>query len=168
MVANILIYLFKGNASTTDVDFFDSAFTFSNESISVGCCGRDTTLTNVTCGLGRSCTGQCSAIEASLCPSGNCTGDRDDCGPSLALEEGEDNEKRRSVVSQASWQFRWCVPGCKVRYHSACYFHPTCRSLRGQLCNWMNYFTGRFLSSTLSKQHHSRQLLPETWQHSPR
>ena len=139
----ILIHIFTDNATTTDVDFFDSAFTFSNESIEVGCCARDSSLTNVTCGRGTSCIGQCSAIQASLCPSGNCTEDPEDCRPSLLLDEGGDHERRGfSVATRPSWEFRWCVPGCRVRYHSACCFHPTCRAQRGQLCSWMNYFTG--------------------------
>jgi len=63
-----------------DVSFFDASFTFSKKQIEVGCCAKDNTLTNVTCGQGASCQGQCSAIEASLCPSGKCTGNPDDCG----------------------------------------------------------------------------------------
>ena len=77
----------NNQTSTSDVDFFDSSFTFSNELIEVGCCTRDAILTSVTCGRGSSCTGQCSAIEASLCPSGNCTGDPEDCRQSFELEE---------------------------------------------------------------------------------
>lgn len=53
--------------STTYADFFDSSFTFFNDSIQVGCCAPDLTLTKVTCGQGTSCVGQCSAIGASLC-----------------------------------------------------------------------------------------------------
>ena len=137
-------FIFKGNTTTTDVDFFDSAFTFSNESIEVGCCGRDTSLTNVTCGRGTSCTGQCSAIEASLCPSGNCTADPEDCNPNLLLtEEGEeDHGKRRYLTTQPSWAFKWCTQRCPVRYHPSCCFHPTCRWRKRNLCSWMNYLTG--------------------------
>ena len=159
----------KGNATTTDVEFFDSAFTFSNESIEVGCCARDTSLTKVICGQGSSCIGQCSAIEASLCPSGNCTGNPEDCQPNLGLEEGEDPEERYSVSALPSWAFKWCAPRCLVRYHSVCCFHPTCRSKRRKLCSWMNYFTGGFLdcSRSFSKPQYFRELLPTTRQHPP-
>ena len=135
----------NNQTSTSDVDFFDSSFTFSNESIEVSCCTRDASLTSVTCGRGSSCTGQCSAIEASLCPSGNCTGNFEDCSPSLGLDEGENHGKGRSAATRPSWEFRWCVPACQVRYHSACCYHPTCRAQRGQLCSWINYLTGGFL-----------------------
>ena len=101
----------------------------------------------MTCGQGISCIGQCAAIEASLCPTGNCTGDPKDCRPNLGLEEGGDPVKRKSysVAALPSWAFKWCTPRCRVRYHSACCFHPTCRSKRRQLCSWMNYFTGGFI-----------------------
>ena len=104
-----------GNTTTTEVDFFDSAFTFTNESIEVGCCSPNTTLTKVTCGQGTSCTGECSAIGASLCPSGTCTEDPEDCSPSLLLEQAsrEDSSgKERSVASRPPWQLKWCAPGC--------------------------------------------------------
>ena len=100
----------SGNANTTNVDFFDSSFTFSNESIEVGCCSPDMKLTNVTCGKGISCTGQCSAIDASLCPSGNCTGDPEDCRPNLVKEEGLGSEGP-ALASRPPWEFKWCVPG---------------------------------------------------------
>ena len=141
---------FKGTTTTTDVDFFDSAFTFSNESIEIGCCARDTSLTNVTCGQGTSCTGQCSAIEASLCPSGNCTGNFEDCSPSLGLDEGEDLGKGRSYATLPSWVFNWCTHRCPVRYHPSCCFHPTCRRRRWKLCRWMNYLTGGCLDCSSS------------------
>ena len=141
---------FKGTTTTTDVDFFDSAFTFSNESVEVGCCARDTSLTNVTCGQGASCSGQCSAIEASLCPSGNCTGNFEDCSPSLGLDEGEDLGKGRSYATLPSWVFNWCTHRCPVRYHPSCCFHPTCRRRRRKLCRWMNYLTGGCLDCSSS------------------
>ena len=104
-----------GNSTLTEVDFFDSAFTFTNESIEVGCCSPNTTLTKVTCGQGTSCTGECSAIGASLCPSGTCTEDPEDCSPSLLLDQQATREdstgKQRAAATKPSWQFRWCAPG---------------------------------------------------------
>ena len=136
---------FKGNITTLNLDFFDSAFTFSNESIQVPCCARDTTLTNVTCGQGTSCIGQCSAIGASLCPSGNCTEDPADCRPNLESDEEEEEDhgmRRKPISSRPSWQLKWCTPRCRVHYHKACCFHPICRSKKRQSCSWLNYFTG--------------------------
>ena len=127
--------------NTMDIDFFDSSYTFAQESIQVGCCARDTTLTNVTCGQGISCKGQCSAIEASLCPSSNCTMDPKDCMPNRVV--AQDDGRVRSYATLPSWVFNWCTHRCPVRYHTSCCFHPTCRRLRGSLCNWMNYLTGR-------------------------
>ena len=97
-----------GNSTLTEVDFFDSAFTFTNESIEVGCCSPNTTLTKVTCGQGTSCTGECSAI-------GTCTEDPEDCSPSLLLDQQATREdstgKQRSAATKPSWQFRWCATG---------------------------------------------------------
>ena len=98
-------------ALIANVDFFEYAFAFSNETIEVGCCSSDTTLTNVTCGRGTSCIGQCSAIDASLCLSGKCTGNIEDCNPSLpANDYWEDYEKWMSWASRPSWVFKWCLP----------------------------------------------------------
>ena len=159
---------FKGNITILNLDFFDSAFTFSNESIQVPCCARDTTLTNVTCGQGTSCIGQCSAIEASLCPSGNCTHDPEDCKPNLELKEAENvGERRKPISSRPSWEFKWCTPRCWVRYHKACCFHPICQKRKQGLCSWMNYFTGGNIVCSLFSLQHFRQLLPPTRQHPP-
>ena len=102
---------------------------------------------SVTCGRGESCIGECSALEATLCPSGNCTGDPEDCNPSRILEgeeelEEHNHQERRAVANQASWQFNWCSPRCNVRRHSACCFHSGCRSKRKQRCSWLSYLTG--------------------------
>ena len=114
---------------------------------------------SVTCGRGKSCIGECSALEATLCPSGNCTGDPEDCNPSRILEEEEEEvnnyREKRAVANQASWQFNWCSPRCNVRRHSACCFHSGCRSKRKQRCNWLSYLTGdcteqNLIPSTLS------------------
>ena len=153
----------------TDIDFFESSFTFSNESFEVGCCARDTTLTNVTCGRGTSCIGQCSAIEASLCPSGNCTGDPNDCRPDLLLdEEEEDNgdgqcdqkidpsdnwKRKKSLATLPSWAFNWCSHRCLVYYFPSCCFHPTCRMRRQKYCSWMRYLTGNGFSTHMPFNH---------------
>ena len=113
-----------GTTNTTDVVFFDSSFTFSNESIEVGCCDSDLTVTNVTCGKGISCTGQCSAIEASLCPSGNCTGNLEDCG----LHQEEEYESTGpAAATGASWEFNWCLPGAARPIYKTPLSTPFCR-----------------------------------------
>merc|ERR1712223_1801623 len=90
-----LVSAVESQTSTTYADFFDSSFTFFNESIQVRCCSPDLKLTNVTCGQGTSCIGQCSAIGASLCLSGNCTEDPQDCN--LILDSAE--ARMRSSVA---------------------------------------------------------------------
>ena len=154
------------NTTTSDVDFFDSSFTFYNESIQVSCCGRDKTVTTKTCGLGASCIGQCSAIDASLCLSGNCTGNPEDC---RLGQEAKLNRKKRSSQTGSSSDYRWCYPDCRVAKHPSCCFNPHCKSIRPKRCKYLNYFTGKYIfadsSSTLFKCF--RQLLPQTRQHSP-
>ena len=133
----------SGNANTTNVDFFDSSFTFYNESIQVSCCGRDNRVTIKTCGLGASCIGQCSAIEASLCLSGNCTGDLDDCR--LGQEEENQNRKKRSSATGSASDYRWCYPACMVAKHPSCCYNPTCKSIRPKLCKDLKLFTGIYM-----------------------
>ena len=109
----------------------------------MSCCASDKRLTKVTCGRGTSCIGQCSAIEASLCPSGRCTGDPDDCN--LSNEEGRRREGGDSDATIDSQELRKCYPACKVRHIPACCFHPDCHSLRPKLCNKMNYFSSKLV-----------------------
>ena len=142
-LTKFLIFFFKDNTTTSDVDFFDSSFTFFNDSIEVSCCASDNSLTKVICGRGTSCIGQCSAIEASLCPSGRCTGDPDDCN--LSTEEERRREGGKSDATIDSQELRKCYPACKVRHIPACCFHPDCHALRPKLCNKMNYFSSKIV-----------------------
>ena len=57
------------------MDFFDNAVTYSNHASNITCCHPNNTFEVATCGQGASCAGQCSALGASLCPSGDCTDD---------------------------------------------------------------------------------------------
>ena len=133
----------------SDIDFFEASFTYSNASIEVGCCSHITqTLTNVTCGLGASCVGQCSALDASLCPSGNCTGNPEDCKPSLLLEPKVDDHQigiHRSSATQGSWGINWCSRRCPVSRSPQCCYHPRCYKKRKEQCCWMNYNTGEYI-----------------------
>ena len=55
---------------------------------------------------------------------------------------------------------------CRVLYHSACCFHPTCYSKSPKKCSWLNYFTGvSCFFITFSLQPNFRPLLSQTWQH---
>ena len=137
------IALFVGNASKNSVDFFDSSFTYFNESIEVPCCSPNATLTDVTCGQGTSCIGQCSAIGASLCLSGNCTEDPEDCN--LILDSAE-ARMRSSVATLSSDRLKHCYPACKVKHIPGCCFHASCYAIRPKLCSKMNYFSSNSFS----------------------
>ena len=54
-----------------------------------------------TCGQGASCAGQCSALKASLCPSGNCTDDPRTCEISFKTEATEDQRRSQLGFAQA-------------------------------------------------------------------
>ena len=134
------------NTNTTSVDFFENVFTFLNESVTVNCCHPNNTLELATCGLGASCAGSCSALGATLCPSGDCTGD---CEVPFEEEETNPNEtSRRSpaiYVNPPSWKFKWCSARCNVWKHKGCCYNPVCRRRSGshkRACRWFNYLTG--------------------------
>ena len=136
---------FVGN--TFSVDFFDHAFTFSNRSSNVTCCLSGTSF-NVTCGKGASCAGQCSALGASLCPSGNCTGD-----PKTCLFDFDENltEDRRRGSSPATWSLsdlKYCTNNkhkCRVRTHKECCYNPNCLKRKGRkkACRHLDWLTGK-------------------------
>ena len=151
-----------GHGPSRDMKFFDASFTFSQKKIQVGCCAKDKTLTNVTCGQGASCQGkhshffslvffnsilgQCSAIKASLCPSGKCTGNPEDCDLLRLLDAGEENEnfqRFRSCATASSSQNGRCYPKCRVRKNPCCCYNPKCYAIRKELCcNVLDYVTG--------------------------
>ena len=87
----------SGNTNSTSVDFFDNVLTFVNQSVTVNCCHQKNTIELATCGLGASCAGSCSALGASLSPSGNCTGDCE-----VPFEEGTDETEAQRGRSLAT------------------------------------------------------------------
>ena len=99
------------------------------------CCHRNQSVTNVTCGRGIGCGGKCSAIDAKLCPSKNCTGDIRDC--QLELNQGF------SSLTQSSDHFKYCVPSCRVLFQPECCLHPTCLDAKPRNCKWTQYFSGQ-------------------------
>ena len=132
----------SGNSNTTTIDFFENAFTFSNESVTVNCCHSNNTIELATCGLGESCAGSCSALGASLCPSGDCSGN---CEIPFEQETNTTGKRRgSSEATRPSHAFRWCSPGCNVWRHKGCCYNPVCKQKRESSCRWMNYLTGFF------------------------
>ena len=126
-----------GNTTTTaSVDFFDNAFTNSKNRSTVTCCHPDNTFEVATCGQGASCAGACSALDASLCPSGICTDDPDTCQISYNSE--------LSTATLSGDDLKWCTgDGCRVRIHPECCYNPNCREgERAEICGWVELLTG--------------------------
>ena len=131
-----------GSTNASSVDFFDNVFTFLNESVTVNCCHLNNTLELATCGLGASCAGTCSALGATLCPSGDCTGD---CEIPFEQENEDDKERKLSTATKPSSAFKWCSSGCNVWRNKGCCYNPVCRKRSAshrRACRWFNYLTG--------------------------
>ena len=61
------------------MDFYETTISFSDVSVSAPCCLANLTTVPVSCGLGTSCAASCSALSATLCPTGQCSEDPDSC-----------------------------------------------------------------------------------------
>ena len=141
---------FPGDTKTAlSVDFFDNVFTFSNHSSSVTCCRPDNTIELVTCGQGASCAGQCSALGASLCPSGKCTSNPRTCELNFGRDHYQDQErsdlKRISTVEKGN--LTWCTDEqhqCRVRAYKECCYNSDCLTWKGrkEACAWLDYLKG--------------------------
>ena len=134
---------FIGN--TLSVNFYDYAFTFANRSTTVACCLPNNTIEEATCGKGASCAGQCSALGASLCPSGNCTSDPKTCQFEFGQISPEDRLREQSDATELSSDLSYCLsttPKCKCKKDPSCCYHPQCYNMRPILCDWMNDLTG--------------------------
>ena len=114
------------------IEFYDLSRTFANSSSQVSCCHQNETQEIVSCGLGTSCAGQCSAIGASLCPSGVCSGNPADCQIGLDIDA-------RSLATLPSTTLQGCLQQCNVRRRRECCYCPTCRQRYPSACSWMNY-----------------------------
>ena len=128
--------------NATSIDFFDQVFTNHKKNVTVYCCHTNNTIELATCGLGVSCAGNCSALGATLCPSGNCTGD---CAYSFEQEETTEAESGSSVATKPSSAFKWCSHHCDVWTTKGCCYNPVCRdktSAHKKRCSWFNYLTG--------------------------
>ena len=136
------------------VDFFDNAFTYSNHTSKVTCCLQDNTFEVVTCGQGASCAGQCSALGASLCPSGECTDDPRTCDLEFRSENAEDEQGGGSTATYSGSDLDWCTNAkhqCRVRTYKDCCYNPKCLEWKGrrEACSWLNYLTGNVPKSDL-------------------
>ena len=138
-----------GNTTTVpSVDFFDNAFTYSNHTSKVTCCHPDNTFEVATCGQGASCAGQCSALGASLCPSGDCTDDPRTCDRDFGSDE--DGQSGGSTDTLSALDLDWCTNAkhqCRVIKHKDCCYNPKCLKWsedRKERCAWLNYLTGNF------------------------
>ena len=167
---------FPGDSATTttpapSVDFFDNAFTFSNHSSNITCCKDDNTSEEATCGQGVSCAGQCSALGASLCPSGDCTDFPGTCN--LDFGGGKDERSGRSTDSHTGSDLDWCTNAkhqCKVRKHKDCCYSKKCLKWDGRLeaCSWLNFLTGKWYEKEIKKiwrlkWQHFRQNMSIPW-----
>ena len=133
------------NASS--VEFFENAVTFLNVTSTVTCCHPDNTFEVATCGQGASCAGQCSALGASLCPSGNCTDDPGTCDLEFRSENADEEQGGASIASFLASDLSWCTNSehqCRVRTYKDCCFNPNCLEWPGRrkACSWLNYLTG--------------------------
>ena len=83
-------------------------------------------------------------MGASLCPSGNCSGN---CEMPFEQETNKIGSRGWSTATLPSSAFAWCSSRCNVWRHKGCCYHPTCRQRRSRACRWMNYLTGTTSSS---------------------
>ena len=137
------------------MDFFDIAFTFSNHTSNVTCCHPNNTFEVATCGQGASCVGQCLALGATLCPSGECTDDPRTCDLKFRSELAEDEQR-------VAWSdLSWCTNSqhqCRVRKHRDCCYNPNCLKWPGrkQACSCLL----SFLTASPSGQYQNLIFLP--------
>ena len=156
--------------NSKSLDLFENAFSFGKRMTNATCCASDNKRKQVLCGRGTSCAGECSAQGATLCPSGNCTDNPEDCKINMTLEglatsfcsskeaklcpsgqcvdileDCESRSNRRGFTPSLlpSWVFSWCTNKCQhVRRYPACCFHPKCLRKRRLQCKWLENYLG--------------------------
>ena len=149
------------------MDFIDTALTSSSHLSNVTCCLPDKTSKVATCGQGASCAGQCSALEASFCPSGHCTDDPRTCDIGFNSDNTDDPHRNQLGVAQtrSSHQhsdvtlkgsdLKYCKNSehrCRVRKHPECCLNPNClegKPKKQKACEHLDYFTGNGVLSEL-------------------
>ena len=129
---------------TSTIDTYEEALSKSENISTVTCCFRETGQTfKATCGNGTSCAAKCTAQEAELCPSGNCTDDPRDWEISFTGTGSGGS----SPSTLASSDLKWCNPSCRVIANPVCCYNPLCFDKRPDSCKWFNFLTGRFQQS---------------------
>ena len=124
------------------IDFYDEILTTANQSNTIVCCFPETGATrNETCGKGVSCAGQCSSLDAKLCPSGNCTDDPRDWQVPLT-----EKALSLSAATLPSSALANCFPDCRVRRRPICCYHKGCYSKRQASCDWLSYLSGAYFN----------------------
>ena len=134
------------NVST---DIFNDAMTNARQKVIVNCCLPNNTVALAYCGLGVSCEDCCKDFGASLCPSGDCSGncewtlenEAESVQDTLLATEPESNgyetptTQGQSVATNPSLAFAWCPPKCDVVEHVGCCFNPVCLKEKPDICN---------------------------------
>ena len=159
-----------GENNSKSVNLFDNAFSFGQNMTNASCCSANSTRLQVTCGRGSSCEGKCSALGATLCPTGNCTDNLEDCTFTLTPEGlatsfcsakgatlcdtgrcADNPENCNSTFSRngiadsllPSWVFSWCSNKCRfVKKFPACCYNPVCLRKRRRQCKWLENYMG--------------------------
>ena len=133
------------------MDFYDTSFSLANHTTNTSCCTSDNQLLSISCGRGLSCAGQCSALQATLCPTNNCTGDPRDCQPNM-VEEGR--ERGVAPANLPSWVFSWCTSNCRwVSYYPACCYNPKCLKKKARVCKRLKNYLGLSALSLMFTNH---------------
>ena len=82
-------------------------------------------------------------IQASLCPSSNCTGDPEDCRLEPLMEQGVEAPLRCDACVDSS-AVGWCRPECPVDDNEECCYNPHCYNCNKDACWWRDYMTSEF------------------------
>ena len=107
---------------TVDLDFYNNLMTPHDEKVTVTCCTVYGTTLETSCGQGKNCRAACFALDANLCPTGDCR----DCY--TFANEPEGRQEGRSYYAGNSESLRGCYPKCNVNKKSKrCCLHPECR-----------------------------------------
>ena len=133
LVICFIVVFLGDNEMQALLGLYDHSITIGDETVQVTCCSTNWTMVaiEVTCGQGMSCIGQCTAKDASLCPSGVCG----NCEQGLQFDEEEDSTRTRqghAAVTLPPWTLSFCplvcnrVPGW-VRRWTICCYHPVCK-----------------------------------------
>ena len=150
--------------TSTSIVAFDEAFSKAENISTVTCCFRETKeVVNVTCGNGTSCAAECTAQEAELCPSGNCTENPRDWVVHITGSGAGGGGGGVSPSAQSSSALKWCHPRCQVTANPVCCYNPLCLEKRPSGCAFFNFLTGKFqrsfsISQSESKSEYLRQV----------